>query len=132
PDGADGLVPEAPLLRDKNGNLYGTTVRGGAADAGAVFRTGSGPESVLYSFSGGADGAAPDAGLIADDAGNLYGTTSGGGAYGVGSVFRLAPDGSETVLHAFRGASHDGANPSGTLVADAAGNLYGVTVFGGK
>ncbi|HEX3665178.1 MAG TPA: choice-of-anchor tandem repeat GloVer-containing protein [Rhizomicrobium sp.] len=132
PDGTDGLVPEAPLFRDNRGNFYGTTVRGGLADAGTVFKIARGKqETLLYSFGGANDGAAPSAGVIADDAGNLYGMTSAGGAYGGGVVFRLALDGTETVLHAFAGGKKDGANPTGGLIADGAGNLFGVTVFGG-
>jgi uncharacterized repeat protein (TIGR03803 family) len=91
---------------------------------------------VLHSFAGGTDGAAPFAGLVMDSAGNLYGTTQSGGMVcngmgsGCGIVFKLAPDGSESVLHAFKGGL-DGIEPSCTLFADSAGNLYGTTIYGG-
>jgi uncharacterized repeat protein (TIGR03803 family) len=98
-------------------------------------------EQVLYNFcsiSQCADGSEALAGLIFDNAGNLYGTTSGGGAYGYGTVFELAPGGggtwTETVLYSFCPAPGcgDGAYPGyGSLVLDAAGNLYGTTSFGG-
>jgi uncharacterized repeat protein (TIGR03803 family) len=89
-------------------------------------------ETVLHSFSG-PDGAAALYGVIADAARNLYGTTVFGGNDGVGVVFELAPEQggySETVLYTFSGGD-DGAKPSGGLVADAKGNLYGVTLLGG-
>jgi uncharacterized repeat protein (TIGR03803 family) len=98
-----------------------------------------GTETVLHAFAGAAagDGCFPYAGLIADSAGNFYGTTVVGGSaacdsgFGCGTVFRVAPDGTETVLHAFAGGS-DGMNPLGGLVADPSGNLYGTTQAGGE
>jgi uncharacterized repeat protein (TIGR03803 family) len=89
--------------------------------------------SVIYSFTGGSDGANPSAGLIQDAAGNFYGTTYYGPGYGngdTGVVFKLDTNGKETALHAFTGIP-DGANPTAGLVGDAAGNLYGTTLFGG-
>ncbi|HEX3432259.1 MAG TPA: choice-of-anchor tandem repeat GloVer-containing protein [Rhizomicrobium sp.] len=80
---------------------------------------------VLHAFQG-SDGANPYSTLIRDGAGNLYGTTDGGGANGLGTVFQLAPDGTETVLHAFGGAS-DGILPVAGLITDKAGNFYGTT-----
>jgi uncharacterized repeat protein (TIGR03803 family) len=89
---------------------------------------------VLYRFTGGADGGFLDAGVILDSSGNLYGTAYIGGAYGNGAVFELTPnsDGSwtETVLYSFMGGT-DGSNPLATLIADAAGNLYSTTDWGG-
>src|SRR5579863_8525106 len=86
---------------------------------------------VLYSFcsqNNCNDGAMPEAGVIKDSAGNLYGTTSEGGYYrlGKGVVFKVAPDGTETVLHAFcsQQMCRDGAYPSGLLIKDRASNLY--------
>lgn len=79
------------LARDKRGNLYGTTVAGGAANAGTVFKlTPLGKEIVLHSFSGGSDGANPYAGVIIGYRGALYGTTANGGAYGYGTVYKIA------------------------------------------
>src|SRR5580698_8847056 len=93
---------------------------------------------VLYRFCSQqncTDGLWPYAGLLPDTQGNLYGTTGAGGAtcrlYGCGTVFKLAPDGTETVLHAFT-ASDDGSGPYGGLIADANGNLYGTTATGGS
>jgi uncharacterized repeat protein (TIGR03803 family) len=136
--GVDGAKPLAGLVRDNAGNLYGTTSGGGAFHRGVVFKLDtSGKETVLHKFAGGADGSAPGAGggLVRDNAGNLYGTTDGAGgstvcAGGCGVVFKLAPTGTETVLHRFRGGA-DGAHPAAGLVRDSAGNLYGITTLGG-
>jgi uncharacterized repeat protein (TIGR03803 family) len=94
--GSDGAYPEAGLVADTAGNLYGTTWGGGAGGQGTVFQFDpSGALNVLHSFTGGSDGGRPGADLIADAAGNLYGTTVLGGANmtcpgGCGTVFQLA------------------------------------------
>jgi uncharacterized repeat protein (TIGR03803 family) len=132
-------------LRDKAGDLYGTTQFGGDHGAGTIFElqlsNGNYAYRVLYSFCqamGCSDGAVPEAGLIEDDAGNLYGTASAGGGGsckgstpGCGVVFKLAPDSTYTVLHAFV-AGKDGALPQAPVVADGLGNLYGTTLKGGQ
>jgi uncharacterized repeat protein (TIGR03803 family) len=135
--GTDGAIPLAGLLRDRKGNLYGTTQSGGdptcnsPTGCGTVFKLdATGKETVLYSFKGGTDGAGPHASLVQDTAGNLYGTTVDGGAFGWGTVFKLDKSGVEAVLHNF-GVGADGQDPIGGLVPDAAGNLYGTTAFGG-
>jgi len=136
--GSDGAFPEAGLMKDKAGNLYGTTLQGGTDYFfGTVFElTPDGTETVLYSFTGGSDGGQPGASLV-KNSGNLYGTTELGGSsscnggFGCGTVFEVAPDGAETVLHAFTGG-RDGAFPWAGLLMDSAGNLYGTTVQGGN
>jgi len=130
--GADGANPRASLVRDSAGNLYGTTMFGGASGKGTVFKVdATGVETVLYSFADGADGGYPWAGLVRDAAGNLYGTTVSGGTATEGVVFKVDKTGKETVLHSFAGGS-DGMFPaSGNLLRDSAGNLYGVTPQGG-
>jgi uncharacterized repeat protein (TIGR03803 family) len=134
--GPDGAYPEGVLIRDTAGNLYGTTVDGGAHGFGEVFKMDStGTVTVLYSFEDGIDGGAPEAGVVRDSAGNLYGTTLAGGdkggyyASGCGVVFKLDTTGRETVLHAFQG--RDGAVPQAALALDSVGNLYGTTSGGG-
>jgi len=126
---ADGLNPKSGLVRDNEGNLYGTTSYGGASHGGTVFKLDTaGRETVLHTFTG-PDGIGPSSGLVRDKEGNLYGTTSGGGASGQGIVFKLDTTGTETVLHSFTGP--DGANPSAGLIRDKEGNLYGTTSGGG-
>lgn len=132
-DGLDGGRPEATLVLDQAGNLYGTTYEGGGRQAGTVFKVDpTGHQSVLYTFSDGADGGFPAAGVIQDSAGNLYGTTTSGGgtALWAGVVYKLDTAGNETVLHTFTGG-RDGDHPSSGLAFDAAGNLYGTTTQGG-
>jgi uncharacterized repeat protein (TIGR03803 family) len=87
---------------------------------------------VLHAFTGGADGGTPYAPLIRDATGDLYGTTVYGGSYDCGVVFKLDPSGNETVLHTFAGPPTDGNAPTGGVVRDAAGNLYGTTQQGGS
>jgi uncharacterized repeat protein (TIGR03803 family) len=131
----DGVQPAAGVIGDSAGNLYGTTLEGGAADAGTVFRlTPDGTETVLYSFTGGSYAWYPN-GLIEDKNGNFYGTTQYGGSTkcfgnGCGSVFRLTPDGTGTVLYAFADGS-DGGRPYAGVIEDSAGNLYGTASRGG-
>jgi uncharacterized repeat protein (TIGR03803 family) len=132
----DGRAPRSGLIADAQGNLYGTTVAGGANNSeGTVFKvTPDGKETVLYSFGAGKnDGSNSYAGLIADSQGNFYGTTQHGGKHSYGTVFKLAPDGTETVLYNFcvKTACADGAWPLASLVLDAKGNLYGTTDEGG-
>jgi uncharacterized repeat protein (TIGR03803 family) len=133
----DGMAPNAGLIQDAEGSLYGTTSAGGAYGNGTIFKVSkTGKEAVLHSFcsrSGCPDGAYPSAGLIQDDQGNLYGTTGDGGAFGYGTVFKLSKMGKETVLHSFchKSGCLDGAQPSGGLIRDTNGNLYGTTQTGG-
>jgi uncharacterized repeat protein (TIGR03803 family) len=130
----DGSYPFAGLVLDETGNLYGTTLSGGANGGGTVFKLApTGTETVLYSFgSRSGDGSNPDGGfLIFDNNGNLYGTTLSGGANGGGTVFKLAPTGTETVLYSFGSRSGDASNPWSGLVFDEKGNLYGTTHAGG-
>jgi uncharacterized repeat protein (TIGR03803 family) len=126
-----GANPYAPLVRDAEGNLYGTTNQGGLADVGLVFRLSpSGKETVLHNFMGGSDGANPYSGVLLTASGNLYGTTYQGGASNAGVVYEISPSGKETVLYSFTGGA-DGGNPYAGVIADSAGNLYGTTYNGG-
>ena len=128
----DGAHPDAGLVFDKKGNLYGTTIEGGTYKGGAVFKvTPWGKERVLYSFGAAvSDGTHPQAGLVFDTKGNLYGTTVNGGTSNLGTAFKVSPSGAERVLHSF-GAYPDGVFPEAELVFDAKGTLYGTSEQGG-
>ncbi len=128
---ADGENPVTNLIMDTAGNLYGDTLLGGPAGYGTVFElspSDSGwTEQVLYS-PGSTSSYGMGAGLYMDAAGNLYGAT-------FTTVLELSPNGNDvwtpTVLHTFTGAPKDGYYASSTPVFDKAGNLYGVTGWGG-
>ena len=132
-DRTDGYLLFATVLRDKSGNLYGTSEQGGTGGEGVLFKLSkSGKLTVLHNFAGGTtDGCLPLGGVTMDAKGNLYGTTSlCGGGYG--EVWKLSKKGKITVLHGFKDGSTDGAIPeSGNFLMDKKGNLYGVTVEGG-
>jgi uncharacterized repeat protein (TIGR03803 family) len=147
--GEDGGSPAA-IVFDGAGNIFGTTSSGGAnlnCSCGTVFEL-SPPKSgttwqksVLYSFNDGLGGGTPSSGVIFDSAGNLYGTTYDGGSFacpqsGCGVVYRLMPESSGWkfgVVYTFNGINGSrGAQPSGGLTMDSAGDLYGTTSNGGN
>jgi uncharacterized repeat protein (TIGR03803 family) len=154
--GSDGADPQAGLIFDAAGNLYGTASGGGnssctqglAYGCGVVFElspnsSGGWNQTVLYTFTG-PDGSGPLAALTFDEAGNLYGTTQAGGSAtgcrgGCGVVFELSPSAggwSETVLHTFQPGSTgwgdaNGGQPQSDVYLDASGNIYATTFSGG-
>jgi hypothetical protein len=148
--GTDGDQPFAGVVFDQKGNLYGTTNYGGIFGYGNAYRV-SPPakkgrpwtEAVLYSFDRGTNmGSSPEGPLLFDGSGNLYGTTGFGGdlncqaGFGCGVVFELSPlakNGNPrayTNLYSFQSGS-DGNYPSGAMVFDSTGHLYGITQEGG-
>src|ERR1039458_4281523 len=134
----DGAGPQAGLVQAANGDLYGTTIGGGANDDGTIFKiTPGGTLTTLYSFcsqTNCADGANPWAGLVQAANGDLYGTTQSGGAnVYYGTVFKITPGGTLTTLYSFCSQTNcaDGANPWAGLVQAANGDLYGTTQSGG-
>jgi uncharacterized repeat protein (TIGR03803 family) len=128
----DGNNPFAGVIRDQQGNLYGTTFNGGTLGEGTVFKLDpAGNLTVLYNFNEGTPGAFPYAGVIRDSSGNLYGTNSYGGEYAYGNVYMLGPAGTETVLYAFQGG-FDGGNPHAGLIRGKDGTFYGTTTMGGN
>ena len=137
----DGSAPEAGVVFDSAGNLYGTTYGGGTFEYGTVFKLspngdGSWSESFVHYF----DSIAPDGYLvnsvIVDASGNLYTTTAEGGKYSYGTVLEFSLGGgswNEITLHSFNYAgTNDGDTPKSGLIFDAAGNLYGTTQHGGR
>lgn len=151
--GASGSHPYASLTPDADSNLYGTTQFGGSGSCvnfegtkigcGTVFRLtppvtvgGAWTETVLYSFQGIDDGQSPFGGVIFDGSGNLYGTTQYGGSVygGGGTVFKLSPPQpgenkwtQETLYRFPQIGDVPASTPSGNLVLDATGNIYGAT-----
>jgi uncharacterized repeat protein (TIGR03803 family) len=116
--GKDGMYPEGGLIKDDAGNIYGTTVRGGKANLGTVFKFGpDGSYAVMHAFEGGNDGGYPETRLIWDGAsGELYGMAS----Y---TAFQVTPEGKYTLWHQFDDFSY--------LALDTQHHMYGVTRSGG-
>ena len=151
--GSDGGSPNAALIMDANGAIYGTADSGGWNFQGVVFKltppapgTTRWKQTVIHTFMHDfgyklGDGANPQGGVIMDATGALYGTTDLGGRtddpIGFGAVYKLAPPApgitswKETVLYRFAGGA-DGRNPFGALVSDGQGALYGTTLYGGS
>jgi uncharacterized repeat protein (TIGR03803 family) len=128
--GADGIIPIGGLLRDKAGNLYGTTSQGGSSNDGVLFKISPrGKETILHTFTGSTkDGKYPSyTSLLMDAQGNLYGVTEEGGKADGGILYKLSKTGKLTILHSFSGGTTDGCNVLGTPFMDAAGNFYGTT-----
>jgi fibronectin-binding autotransporter adhesin len=126
--GTNGANPQSGLVEDSSGNLFGTTLNGGASGYGTVFEwvKSSGSITVLASFNNTANGANPAAGVIEDSNGNLFGTTSGGGPSGYGTVFEwVKSSGTITVLASFNAIN--GLDSQAGLVEDSSGNLFGTT-----
>jgi uncharacterized repeat protein (TIGR03803 family) len=154
--GKDGSFPQN-LAFDSQGILYSTTGAGGkglcsnnqqSTGCGTVFKLrpsskGIWTKTTLYSFQGLSEGQYPVYGVVLDSAGNLYGVTVDGGFgastcavngyVGCGTVFALMHSGktwTHSVLYSFV-AGNDGQWPSGPLVFDKLGKLYGMTDAGG-
>lgn len=140
-NGTNGAYPQAPLIADAHGNLFGVANSGGTSNDGVIFEltNSSGvyatTPTVLYNFLGGNDGYDPSTGLMMDTNGNLIGTTELGGMGSGGTVFELpalAGGGyasSPTSLGFFSG--YNGAYPFSPLIADSQGNVFGTTFAGG-
>jgi uncharacterized repeat protein (TIGR03803 family) len=133
-DGSDGGFPNAGVIIDKSGNVEGTASTGGSSQCsigcGVVYelsKSSGWTESVLHTFTG-SDGEFPNAVLLPSANGTLYSTTWYGGGSGNGTVFSLTPGSSrkESVLYSFQGTA-DGSAPTGGVIADKSGNLYGTT-----
>ncbi|HYK52701.1 MAG TPA: choice-of-anchor tandem repeat GloVer-containing protein [Candidatus Eremiobacteraceae bacterium] len=138
-----GFTPLAAVTFGPDGTLYGTTTGGGTArcKCGTVFSLrlvgSTWTLTTIHNFQGGRDGAVPAAPLLVDPHGVIYGTTIDGGngcPAGCGTVFKLTPIGarySESILYRFTGGA-DGGFPSGGLIEDVSGALYGLAGAGGN
>ena len=130
----DGRLPEGALLLDTNGNLYGTTFSAGSQlGQGTVFKIDSaGEETILFAFNTFVSGGFPASALIQDQEGNLYGIADEGPG-GAGVVFKLSPEGEQTLLHAFQGGLNRNPRvPTGGILTDESGSIFGTTLFGGN
>jgi uncharacterized repeat protein (TIGR03803 family) len=137
----DGFDPASGVIVDAAGNLYGTTLSGGALNCtsgqhnpvgcGTVFKLSPSDVESVFGLQG---GDYPNVGLVQDPAGNLYGSAefSGPTAGTPAVLFKMTSSGAETVLFTFTGGGLDRSYPTGSLTLDAAGNLYGTTQYGGS
>ena len=132
--GSNGGNPMlAAPTEDAAGDLFGTTIYGGASGDGTVFEIakGSGKITVLAAIFNGTNGSLPYGGVVEDAAGNLFGTAYQGGTSNYGTVFEVVKgSGTITTVASFNNAN--GANPLGGLIEDAAGNLFGTAYQGGN
>lgn len=134
---ADGEFPQTGLVQASNGNLYGTTILGGAYGSGTIFElTLSGTLTTLYNVcpqSGCPDGNYLYAALIQAKDRNLYGIMQVGGAHSSGTIFKITLSGVLTTLYSFcsQPSCADGQYPAAALVQAANGKLYGTTADGG-
>ena len=148
-DGSNGTVPYGGVIEDSSGNLFGTTWSGGAfgqGAAGTVFEVEAGSHALINLASFGANmqansapsGSLPEATLVADSSGDLFGATAAGGANGGGTVFELQKNASTNIfstvptysLTTLASLPTTGEQPV-ALAADSAGDLFGVTYYGG-
>jgi uncharacterized repeat protein (TIGR03803 family) len=135
---ADGQFPRAGLVQATDGNLYGTTLEGGADTDGTLFKiTPAGNLTTLHNFCsqspGCADGANPEAALVQGTDGNLYGTTGIGGTSNGGTIFKVTLGGVLTTLYSFCAQTNctDGSDPYAGLVQATNGDFFGTTYSGG-
>jgi uncharacterized repeat protein (TIGR03803 family) len=127
----DAAFPYGGLVFDNKGDLYGTTIEGGAHSGGAIFKiTPRGKESVIYSFACGTDACSPYDTLAYDGKSHFYGVSYSGGTNDYGTLFKVSRSGKESVIYRFQGGS-DGANPYGSVAYDGHGHVYGTTRNGG-
>ncbi len=134
-NGTDGENPYGGVTFDRQGNLFGTTAKGGANDKGTVFEIAKGTTRIkTVDFFDASNGSYPQSGVTFDSEGNLFGTTTGGGAQnesdGHGTVFEIAKGSAAiTDLVSFNGT--DGDSPDAGVTFDSRGNLFGTTTKGG-
>jgi uncharacterized repeat protein (TIGR03803 family) len=126
-NGIDGREPVGSLVQTSDGNFYGLTFFGGAAQDGTLFQiTPDGYESVVHTFGVHSnDGMFPNPSLVLGMDGNFYGTTLAGGAHGIGVAYEVTPLVLETIFYDF-----DDSPPTVTFIQAADGTFYGTNVGG--
>ena len=141
---SDGERPNAGLVMDSSGALYGTTLLGGSSrngtGVGTVFELqpngATWTETVLHAFGNGSDGYSPVySPLLLAPNGTLYGATMEGGTQNYGTIYQVGPSGGmwkEKILHNFLSNASDGGNPAGGLINGTAGAMFGTTLSGGS
>ena len=132
----DGAEPTGGVIEGSDGFLYGTTFRGGAQNAGTIFRMAKNGTDfrVLHHFAITNDCRHPQSGLLEAKDGWIYGTATSGGGFTLGGVFKIAKDGSgyAKVTGFYRGLPDDPRQPVGGLIQSADGSFYGTTKSGGE
>ncbi len=129
-DGAvanDGLYPQASMILGSDGYLYGTTVFGGTANEGTIYKLSptTNQFTIIYNFTGTGQDIYPRAALIQASDGNFYGTTSGNASGG--AMFLMTPAGQVFPVYRFT----DGSAVVAPLIQAKDGNFYGITPNGG-
>jgi uncharacterized repeat protein (TIGR03803 family) len=136
--GSNGVNPLAALVRDKAGDLFGTTVGSGFFGSSVVYKLTPKGQETSYVAPPTVNWGSLDSPVALDAKGNLYGMVPYGGTpncgwdyqgLGCGTLFKMTPDGTFSTIHNFTGT--DGMFPESGLVQDSKGNFYGVAVFGG-
>jgi uncharacterized repeat protein (TIGR03803 family) len=129
-DGTNGSYPGAGLTLATDGNYYGTTVYGGSADIGVLYKiTAAGTYTVLHQFTGGSDGSYPYGPPIEARDGSLYGTTSGVPNSNASTIYKLTRSGSYSVVYTFDQVTS--GNSAYGLTQGSDGLLYAAPDIGG-
>jgi uncharacterized repeat protein (TIGR03803 family) len=124
---SSGFSPQAGLLEDSSGNLFGTTFYGGTYGDGTVYEiaAGSGVVTTLASFASFPNYCRPNGKLVEDSSGDLFGTTQL-----AGTVFEVVHGSGVVTTIATLGGT-DGSSPNNCLIMDSGGNLFGTTYQNG-
>jgi len=130
----DGNGPWGGLIKNTDGNFYGTTYGGGTYNAGTVFKmTPSGTLTILHSFGATtSDGSGAIAPLCLGADGKFYGVTYVGGSASKGTFYQITSTGTTVIRHSFGSTTNDGANPDAGVIQLSDGKFYSTTLYGGS